>query len=116
VGVLLIELYSAEPSATKDVFVQCDLAHALNALLMYQKDLSSRFSLSVMECNIMTASFFITRVTYLKEHFLQVHATDTLMQYQQNQQNFGKNIDVVIQKCLKHLQSASSPPPAAEQE
>mmetsp|Transcript_37290 Transcript_37290/g.69464 ORF Transcript_37290/g.69464 Transcript_37290/m.69464 type:complete len:1028 (+) Transcript_37290:205-3288(+) len=103
VGVLLIELYSADPSAMKDVFLKCDMAKLLNDLLVTQMRLSSRFSLSVIECNIMMCSYFVIQVTVLKEGLLEAGIIETLTQYQQNQQNFGHNIDVVIEKCLKHL-------------
>ena len=107
IGVLLIEIYTADPNTTKEVFLKVDFANLLNNLLLAQMELSSRFSLSVIECNIMMTSFFIIQVSYLKPEFLRLDVVTTLQQYQENQQNFGNNIDVVIQKCLKHLTSSS---------
>ena len=86
------------------------MANMLNDLLRAQMELSSRFTLSVIECNIMMCSYFVIQVSFLKTMFLRAGVVETLQQYQRNQQNFGVNIDVVIQKCLKYLSSAKNEP------
>lgn len=105
VGVLLIEMYAADKEAAEAVYLKIDFAGLLKALLVAQKDVAARFSLSVIECNMMMASYFIVQVTELKSHFLAIGVEDTLREYQQDQQNFGNTIDVVVQRCLKHLTS-----------
>ena len=103
VGVLLIELYSTEPTWMKDVLLGCDFAKMLNSLMLAQRELTARFSLSVIECNIMMCSYFMIQVSFLKDSFLKAGAVEALLEYQKDQQNFGNNVDLVIQKCLKHL-------------
>ena len=51
----------------------------------------------------MMCSYFVIQVSEIKERLLEAGIIETLIQYQENHQNFGSNIDVVIQKCLNHL-------------
>lgn len=107
VGLLLVEVYSLHPVACKEGLLRSDLARLLTGLLAAQQEplQVSRFSLSVVECNLMTASFFITQVAFLRQAFLAAGVVETLRLYQQGQQHFGANTEIVIQRCLKHLSS-----------
>ena len=105
VGLLLIGIHGVDAEASRSVFLKVNLASMVNDLLQAQTSTSSRYNLSVIESNLMTASYFIIQANYLKEAFVKVNIADTLRAYQRNRQNFGKNVDLVIRKCLKHMKS-----------
>ena len=105
VGLLLIGIHAVDAEAARVVCVKAQLPMLLNNLLLQQMDKSSQFSLKVIEANMMLASYFITQAQELTEEFSKVDFLSTFHAYVENKQNFGKNVDLVVKKCIKHFSS-----------